>query len=290
MSNHATKPGQGYFVIKKTAGVASPAVGTQTFIPVKAANPRNPRNISRSDTISKAASIVTATKGKFTPSCGFVAPAKATWFTQLLLNSLIGGSAAFVDPNLDTDQYGMGMYEPVLNATRVWDDIRFAALTINYQAAGGDILVNASGPGVFGESEKGTPTSFSTPTVDFGQNYNTSDVVITGADQVRAFSFTLLRGQGQMMEADGTLYPITVASGKAGGLFTLEQSGTFGTTFTSTITIQIGPATTGVKFVFSLDLDELVTDFTTSFGTTVKSATMTDLSAGGYPFTISAGT
>lgn len=280
-----SKPGEGWAAIKKTDGQTSPgpAIGTQTFIPVKAVNPRNPLNIMRGDTISYAQSIVNATSGKHTPSVVVSAAAKTSWFTAAFLNSIIGGSSSYLDSNLDTDQYAVGMWEPVKNTVRVYDDIRFSTLAISYNAAGGDIMVTMSGPCLYGDSEKPSPTSFTTPTVDPGQNLNTSDVTITGATLGRSFGITIVRGQGPQPFSNQTLYMSNVSTGKIGGIFTVEQSDTALTFATSTITIAIG----SVNFQFDLDLDESVLDFTTQFGTKYSNYAMSDLSAGTYPLTIS---
>jgi len=280
-----SKPGEGHFCFKKTDGQTSPgpAVGTQTFVPVKIVNPRNPFNIMRGDTISKAQSIVNATRGKRTPSATVQMAAKASWWTAAFLNSLIGGSASYLDSNLDSDQYAIGMYEPVKNTWRVFDGIRWSTLAIAYNAAGGDIMVTLSGPGLYGDSEAGSPTSFSTPSVDPGQNLNTSNITVTGATLTRSWGITIVRGQGPQPFSDGTLYMSNVSSGKIGGIFTVEQSDTASTFASSTITIVVG----AVTFVFSLDKDESVLDFTPQFGTQFTNYAMTDLSTGGYPLTIS---
>lgn len=283
LTSWVEKYGEGWAAIKKTDGQNSPAIGTQTFIPVKAINPRNPRNRMRGDTISKAQSIVNATSGKFTPSVVVSAAAKASWWTATFLNSLIGGSSSYLDANLDSDQYAVGMYAPVANTTRVYDDIRWSTLAITYNAAGGDIMMTLSGPCLYGDSEKSPPTSFSTPTVDPGENLNTADVTISGFDLSRSFGITIVRGQGQQPFSTGDLYMSNVSSGKIGGIFMLEQSPTAIAVPTTTISIVIG----SVTFDFDIDRDESVTDFTTAFGTTFRNFAMTDLVSGTYPLTIS---
>lgn len=282
MAAVVTKPGQGHVQLKKTAGVSSPAIGTQTFVPMLGVQPRNPRNVARPDQVNKAGSIINAILGMKTPSCTWSAAAKASWWTAAFLNSLIGGSAAYLDSALDSDEYAVGMYEPIEATTRVYDGVRWTALSVSYNAAGGPIVLQAAGPGVYGDSEKPSPTSFSTPSVDPGQDLNTSDVTITGgATLVRSANFTLLRGNALQMFSNTTLYGTQVSSGKVGGILSFEQS-PIGVLPTTSFVMQIGTVT----FTFVIDQDDLVLDFTTSFGNRVLAYTLTNLATGAYPFTI----
>jgi hypothetical protein len=277
----------GYYVMKKTAGQSSPSVGTQIYLPVMSVDPRNPVNNTYPGVVNRSAAPSVVVRGKKTPRIRVLSCLKASWATYVNLNSFIGGSPSYLDTTqFDTDQYGIGLYEPVMNVTRVFDGVRFSQMTVAYTAAGGPIGFALAGIGVYGDSEAASPTGFSAPTTDAGQLYNTADVTISGADQVRSMRIDILRGQGYMMYSDGTYYAAQTATGMIGGALTLEQSPTASTVPTSALTMQVGPASTGVQFVCNINLDDPVREFTTRFGTIVRSFTLIDTAAGAYPVQI----
>ena len=280
-----TRDDLGWIALKQTGGGG----GTQFGIPLKNTAPRNPSNNAYADVINNAAGPSVVTKGKKTPMIDIETLAHPTWFTQANLNALIGGSASFLDSNYYSYEFAVGMWEPVINTQRVYDGTRFSRLRVVYNAGGSDIAVALSGIARYGDSEAPAPTSFSAPATVGGQAYNTSDVAITGADQVTQVVMDLVRIQRFKPISDSTLFMGGTGSGRVFGTLTIVQEPTFGSTPSSTFSMQVGPATTGVKLSCGVNLDDVLRAFSTEDGKVGRTYSMVGFT-GGYPFSIAAGT
>src|SRR5581483_10706154 len=116
-------------------------------------------------------------------------------------------------------------------------------------------MVSMDWPMLYGDNEDGSPPSFGSYTRQTGQDYNTADVAITGFDQDRSFVLTLFRAQAYQFLSTQTLYAAGITSHAIGGSLAIEQSPTYSTTPSSSAVIQIGPATSGIKFSCYLNRD-----------------------------------
>jgi hypothetical protein len=270
---------RGWIQLKKTAGSATnPAVATQFSIPAALWQPRNPQNKVRPDQVNAATYETVSTLGMKTPTSRIVAALKASWWGINLVNMLVGNR----DANFATDEFAVGGNN--VFGTRVYDGCHCAMLQLSQNLMGGPVSMTMDAIGQYGDNEKGTPTSFSAPSVDPGQLLDVTKVGFGGtADLVVSWVLTLMVRCRWRPAVPGTQYSQGIAIGRLTGTFVIEQSPTHNTSPSTSATLAIGSAGAGVSFALSLDPDDDNQPQTTDEGTVIRTYTLADLAAGGNP-------
>ena len=278
----------GWVKLKKIGGQTSPgpALNTQTFIPTLITNPRNPLNFSYVPSVNAAQSPVNYVQGKRTPSVSFRALVKSSWFTNALISDLIGAST-YLDTNNNNSVYSIGINMGNGNATRVFDNFSCASITFHQEAQGGSIVAEFTFVGIYGDTEKSSPATFTTPTTDNGTMLDiTKSSFNSTADAVYSWRMSLMRPQAYQFEADGTRYSDAIQAGMLGGTVQYVTSDLSTTVPTSSVTIQIGSVGAGVQFVSYINPDEIVMDLGPALNSRTISYTMGDFALANFGYCV----
>lgn len=284
----------GYVLMKKTAGGATPAVGTQLLIPVIATQPRNPLNNQYPQGVNKSMFTTNLIKGTKTPSIAFQSYLKTSYVTPAFLTSLIDS----FDTNQDSDTWAIYLNDGTQSATwsnRIFDGCKCAAMQIAHSKAAGGTTIEcaflaqtASGSTSFTLTGLNPDAGefFNSSQVDYGGLFNIDGSGLAGstADFVRGWRLNLMHGQAYNMYSNGTLDPAAVSSGKYGGTVQLEQTPLYAISPSSSFVVRIGPSgSPAVTATCLVNLDEDVYDVAGGFGTLLRTYTLYDNSAGGNP-------
>ncbi len=282
------KGSRGWVRMRKTAGqVASgPALDTYYSFPNTIAQPRNPDNLTFMPVVNVSAAPSVVVAGKKTPAVSLPGiPLKASFWSSIFANSLIGGSDAWLDTAFNSDEYAVGVHNG--DSLRVYDGCHCAQMALEQAAVGGPILMSLDFLAIYGDSEKGVPTTIVAPTVDPGTLHDVTKVDWNStAEDVYRWRLVLQRAQGYQMVDDGTLYAASIESGNIGGLLTIWINPKSATIPTTSATLKIG-GSGGAAFALDLKRVELVQDVGPSLGMQVITYALFK-AAGGYPVAITA--
>jgi hypothetical protein len=240
--------------------------------------------------VNAAESPVNFTQGKRTPTITFRALLKASWFLNPLISDLIGAST-YLDTSNNSSVYSVGINMGNGNATRVYDNFSCASITLSQESQGGNIVAEFTMVGIYGDTEKGSPATFSTPTTDAGTMLDITKVDFNSTvDSVYSWRMSLMRPQAYQFAADGTKYSDTIQAGMLGGTFQYVTSDLSVTVPSTTLTCKVGSAGAGIQFVAYVNLDETVLDLAPSLNARTISYTMGDfgLANSGYCVALSA--
>jgi len=277
----------GWAAVKKTGGQTStgPALATIYSFPIAAVNPRNPVNTSYASVINAAGALSLKTAGKKTPSVSLRSiPLKSSFFTNIFLLSMIGGSTSYLDTNNNSDEYCVGVNNG--SSTRYYELAKCSQVSFYQTAPGGPINMDMDWLAVYGDSELGT-TTIATPSTDAGSTYDITKTDFNSTlDAVYSWRLTLMRPQAYQFECDGTQYSDTLQSGMIGGTFSYTTSPLSATVATTDITIKLGTAGSGVQLALKVNLDEKAEDVVSALGTRSITYTLINSSTGAYPATI----
>ena len=285
MAVQQTKGFLGWCAIKKTGGQTSagPALSTIYSFPIAAVNPRNPVNQSYASVINAAGALSLKTQGKKTPSVSLRNIPLKTFFTNVFLQSVIGGATSYLDTSGNSDEYCIGINNG--SSTRYYELCKCSQISLYQTAPGGPINLDMDWLAVYGDSELGT-TTIATPSTDAGSTYDITKTDFNSTvDAVYSWRLTLMRPQAYQFECDGTMYSDTLQSGMIGGTFSYTTSPLSASVPSNQVTIKLGAAGGGVSIVCDLNLDEKAEDVVSALGT--RSITYTLFkSTGAYPVTI----
>jgi len=277
----ARKVFKGWIVMKLTeAAAAGHTLNTEIAIPGMAF-PRNPLNRTRPDVVNATGEPSIEYQGKRTPTMRIVAFPKTSWFTVNFINSLI---LSLISASNDSGGWAVGLYDT--NGTRVYDDGRCERIILTGNPTVGPVIMDFKF--LYGEGEKSSASTFSTPSTDSGQVIKASECQWTAAtaDIVREWGLVLERPQAWDMTANGTAYAQAIRSGPLRGALTLgqdpdySQSPTSSDSSSGTPVLKIGPSGGGVQFTVKVSNDEDETPHTPSVVTKTRSYSLIDLSDG----------
>jgi hypothetical protein len=248
--------GLGGFSAKKIAGEVSNgyALNTQIDVPIISHQSTELENNVLVDSANASAGRVVLVRGKKLNLIDVTWEAHPTYFIPKVVNDWIGGTAGYLDTHLNTSQWDLNVYEPVLGNRR-YTNGKCVSMAIIYNANGGPILVRQQWVAIYG-GEKGSPATFTAPTRVTGQGYDTASFATSSVDLVRSFVHAFGRMQKPQNYGDNTYYAAAITTHSLTGTMTLEQGPTSSqgnqiaaaeNTVTGTLAYQIGPATTGVK-------------------------------------------
>lgn len=296
---YISKEHLGGFQLYKTAGQTAngPGVGDTIHIGVSDAPSDQPDNNVYPGIADGSAGLMNVIKGGRTPIVMVTAPAHPNWFRFGNINDWIGGMDTYLDANYDTSEYSCRLWEPVTGG-EIYDGGHCQSIVISYNAQGGGIMVQMGWPAIYGPGESGSSPTFANYVRQYGQCYNRGDVKVTGFDQDRSWVLTVVRAQGrQFSGSSGGLNAYAQTSHVIGGSFALEQNKTFTSVPSTSCSVQVGPATTGVKFSLRLNRDGKRRSFPGNApGSQMLQYGLADIanansgSNAGYPLLISAGT
>lgn len=293
MSVHKSKDFLTWVAVQKTAGQATPTVGSQFSFPVGALQPRNPVNFTYPAVINSQGAPSVKVQGKKTPSVTIVGlPLKTSWWTGAtglnFVSDLIAASTSFLDSNNNSSEYAIGVgNSSTVIGTQVYDGGKCMQMSLYETAPGGGVTLDMGFLARYGDSEASVPTTFSTPSTDAGSLIDVSNVDFNStADGVESWRLTLMRPQAYTMYCDGTIYSDALQSGAFGGTFTLTQASLATTIPSTTVTIKIGTTPNGISLVLNMQLDERVYDRAPSLGVITRTYSLIKSTAG-YPITIS---
>lgn len=302
---YASQEGRGGFSLYKTGGqTANIALNTQTNIAVIDAPTDNPLNNSYPGLANGgAAGAMNVIKGGKTPILMATTAAHPTWFTYLNCADWIGSSDAYLDGGFNTSEYSGYLGEPVAGYDN-YDQGHCQSIVISYNAQGGAIMVQMMWPFIWGPGEYAaagnTSPTFAGFTKQYGQCYTRADCKITGFDQDKSWVLALVHAQARQFQAPTVslntgLNAVAMTSHSVGGSLAIERSKTGTTVPSSTCSIQIGPATTGVKFTLYVNVDRVRKSFPGNApGSVFNEYSLADITNAnsttpGYPFIITAG-
>jgi hypothetical protein len=282
MSTCAVKDFLGYAALKKISGSGAITAGTQVNLPVTLVQPRNPMSISFPDVINSSAYRTVSLLDKKLPTLSLTTYVKSNWLSANLLNSLI----VTLDGGYDTDVWSIAVASED-KTTHVWDDARCSALRLSQSSYGGPLQMSLDFVATYGDSEKSSPATFTTPTApSTGSLIDVAHVDFNNtASQVRGWTLNITRAQTPVYFIDGTYYSACIASGPLLGMLTLTQSASAVTVPSTAATIRIytNPAMppSGAKVTISMQLQlmELLRDYTPDLGVATRNYQLVSLGA-----------
>jgi hypothetical protein len=251
----------GYVSIKKTAGQTGGiylASGAQIDIPVVMAEPVNPLNILRRETINRLSTLNQRMIAKRTPAARMVADMKSWASASLMADWLLSA-----DANGNSSEFTL-LFNDGSSSLSLSDRQFQGAKLVNLAIAGSgvdpSIRMVMDYVAIKADSDVSSPTSFSAFTSDYGQTYGAQHInwgASATATDVNAWSINLSRIQIPQFFSDGQLFASRITSGPVRGSVLLQQDPDATTVPTTGLTVRYGSGS-GAALSLVLDGDNVV--------------------------------
>lgn len=255
------------------------AANTEVAIP-GLAYPENPDNKERPLMVNAAGEASVEYEGKKTPTIRVMAAAKTSWYTASFITSIILG----LNASNDTPTWAIGLNDT--NGTRVYDGCKCERIIVTGSPTLRQVIMDFKA--IYGDSESGSPTSFSAPSTDAGLLIKASQCGWTNAtaDLVREWGLVIERDQMWDMVANESAYATAIRSGALRFALALGQDPdasnspeAVGTTSGSAV-LKTGASGSGCQFTLKVSRDSSSTPHIPGIVTRTKTYSGIDLSDG----------